>query len=789
MKKIYLLGLLGFGLFGSCSNEELTDGSLPTKGNYTIEATIGDIQTRTSVDENFNVQWNKEDQIGIYGKTSNQNVPFTLIGEGGSANGQFTGTFTNDIPVYGYYPYQQDAKIANKALTMTLPKEYTYTSDSNGPMVATYTDGSLSFKHLCGLLKVTVNYIPATATKFVLTGSSAIAGKASATDITAKNATLALSSTEAEVSKTITVTLAESAITNKEFYFPLPTGTYETLKVSLQNASSEVLYEKTSSNVVITRAGAVNMPMLDASIACLQEIAKSGGTYTLVSDMTGDITISAGKPVIINLNGHTINNKSGDTFTVNNGSTLTINGAGTVDNVTHAKACIYNNGTLILNGGTYTRSEEAENSTSSSGGNSYYNILNHGVMTIESGVTVSSNGAFSSLIDNGYYNYTDTNNERIGYVDGKGHKNPSLTINGGTFDGGINTIKNDDGANLIINNGTFTNTTQATVQNNNVAEIKGGSFTPTSPASHAVESKAYATEYNKGETTISGGTFTGKLYLSNGTGTTNASFNITGGTFSDPNALNYSDDDANITVQLVANTQLEKSIIVGKGTATIDLNNHTLTAANTATTVIGTAKITAITVQDGAKVTIKNGNINGGTSNLFYGVYAYKTADVTLNNVSFGEKTTYAYNGAGKLTASDCTFKGWLSGWNYGGTFTNCTFTIGKAYYPASICYGSTTFTNCKFFKNGIDADTYDDNGSADEDGYYRCNYVVAGCNPATTIDFVTCKFIDASNTETSVSASDHPYHACGWGDGKVANAQIKVDATEITSKCSDSSK
>lgn len=29
-----------------------------------------------------------------------------------------------------------------------------------------------------------------------------------------------------------------------------------------------------------------------------------------------------------------------------------------MDNVSHGKACIYNNGTVILNGGTYIRSKE-----------------------------------------------------------------------------------------------------------------------------------------------------------------------------------------------------------------------------------------------------------------------------------------------------------------------------------------------------------------------------------------------------------------------------------------------
>lgn len=265
MKRIYLLGLLVTGLFSNCSNEDIVDNSQSVKGNYVIDATIGKTGARTAVDAEFNVQWCKADQIGVYGSTS-ANVPFTLIGDGGSASGQFAGTFTDDAPVYAYYPYSSDAAISDKALTMTLPSTYAYTSDSNGPMVATYVDKSLSFKHLCGLLKVTVNKIPETATQFILTGSSAIAGKASVADITVAGAALKLSETDEEVSKTITVSLSEAVANDKDFYFPLPVGTYETLTIALCDKDNNTLYTQTANSVVVARAEAVKMPVLDANV-------------------------------------------------------------------------------------------------------------------------------------------------------------------------------------------------------------------------------------------------------------------------------------------------------------------------------------------------------------------------------------------------------------------------------------------------------------------------------------------------------------------------------------------
>lgn len=521
----------------------------------------------------------------------------------------------------------------------------------------------------------------------------------------------------------------------------------------------------------------------------LAATAVNGGTYTLETDLTGDFVVSATKPVIIELNGHKITNKSGDTFTVNMGSTLTINGNGTVDNVTHGKACIYNNGTVTLDGGEYTRSKETGASTTVSGGNSYYNILNHGVMTINAGVKVISSGAYSSLIANGYYSYIpksgETPDARGNYISETNHANPSLTINGGTFSGGINTIKNDDGANLTIANGTFTNTTQATVQNNHIATISGGTFTPKGIATHVVESRYGDAIYDLGQTTINGGTFNGQLYLSG----ESPSLTISGGTFSDPHALDYLSSGATVDVCLLADTELAKSVVMTKGTATFDLQKHTLTAAADAK-VSGTSYSgnVAIAVKDSAKLTVENGSIGNSSNGLLYGVYAFGTGDVTLDNVLFSERITYAYGGAGKLAATGCTFKGWLSGWHHGGTFTNCTFTIGKNWYPATICYGNTTFNICKFFNNGTDADEYDGKGP-DSNGYYRCNYVVAGCNPATTIGFTSCKFMNENGTLTDISKNNHPYHACGgWGDGKTPDANITVDGNVVTTKCSKAS-
>ena len=286
----------------------------------------------------------------------------------------------------------------------------------------------------------------------------------------------------------------------------------------------------------VAKIGETTYSTLQTAIAA----ATAGETTTveLLANTTEDITIPRGKKVILNLNGKTLTNSSSDTITVANGAELTIEGAGTVDNVTHGKAAIFNNGIAVLNGGTYDRSAEAGTSTSESGKNSYYTIVNHGTMTINEAAKVQTaggnteKGKYSSLVENGYYNYS-SKEPGSGYVEGTNQEKPTLTINGGTFLGGLNTIKNDDGGMITIEDGNFSNFYQALVQNHNIATIEGGTFTAaegSGQTTYGVYNCGCAANYDIGTLTISGGTFTADYALGE-VSTQAANITISGGIF------------------------------------------------------------------------------------------------------------------------------------------------------------------------------------------------------------------------------------------------------------------
>lgn len=286
----------------------------------------------------------------------------------------------------------------------------------------------------------------------------------------------------------------------------------------------------------------------DKVYASLQAAINEGGEVTLLKSIKESVTVPADKTVILNLNNCTLENLEGQhTITVSLSGSLTIEGHGTVDNISHAKAAVYNNGTIVLSGGTFTRSKENGTTATENGGNSFYNIVNHGIMTIKEGVSVSQSGGYSSMIENGYYNYSNE------HQDGTNASEPSLTINGGNFSGGLNTVKNDDNGKLTINGGTFTNSKQAVVLNWNEAEINGGTLDG-SQASHAVILNGGGNNtINKGKLSITGGSFDGGTKpvlaaMNNDPSYLNKNnISVTNGTFSDQSVKDFIPEGSQLT--------------------------------------------------------------------------------------------------------------------------------------------------------------------------------------------------------------------------------------------------
>lgn len=336
-------------------------------------------------------------------------------------------------------------------------------------------------------------------------------------------------------------------------------------------------------------AGTQEKPTVVNDADELKAAVKASGYIKLNANITASIEIT--NEVHLDLNGKTLTNEADKpTITVANGGSLTVDGSGTVDNVSHAKPAVLNQqgGTVVLSGGSYTRSKEDSEK------NSFYNLQNLGTMTINSGVSVTADGHYSSLVANGWYNGSQNTAKQ----------EANLTITGGNFSGGLNTIKNDDWGVLEISGGNFSNTTQATVMNWNKATVSGGTFTS--------EADVFANGFindssDKGELTITSGNFTageGKsVVMITGSATNGGKIDISNATMT--GNLNLS-KAAEVTI---SGTTIDGDITTVSGANVAIKDNSTVTGE-----VTGAGKVTVSTdstVGDGQTEThpfVTNGN-------------------------------------------------------------------------------------------------------------------------------------------------------------------------------------
>ena len=251
----------------------------------------------------------------------------------------------------------------------------------------------------------------------------------------------------------VTVTFAEDFVGTVEGKIVYDSNNAETHKLTIKGNGTFGKIEST--NETVAKDGISVKSGTFTSVDVLDYLSEGADVKIELSEnVEGSIVIPTNTKVNLDLNGKTITNTAGQHTITNNGE-LTITGEGTVDNVSHAKGALVNNGTATIKSGTFTRSKEAGSSPTVSGGNSWYVIQNKqgGMMTFDGG-NVESTGKFSSLVDN--YG--------------------TMTINDGTFSNGFIAIKSEEDTTLDINGGTITGAQSVQTYGNTTidgGELKG----------------------------------------------------------------------------------------------------------------------------------------------------------------------------------------------------------------------------------------------------------------------------------------------------------------------------
>lgn len=380
----------------------------------------------------------------------------------------------------------------------------------------------------------------------------------------------------------------------------------------------------------VAEVGGVKYETVNAAIAA----ANNGDTVTLLSDTTEDVLIN--KSITLDLGGKTLTN------TGVGKATISI----TVNNVT------VKNGNVI-------------------GGASYYNIeVKKGASATLEGVTATAGNTGSSMVDNW----------------------GTLTIKSGSYTGGLNTVKSEEGSKLTITGGKFVSdyapkyNITGTILVYGDTIITGGEFIQNSTSTAARVVVTGIVEGYTAKTVITGGNFTtkssGAIFHGLGKATWD-NFEVSGGTFNKSISAGFCADgyiptknadgtygvkkgkyvaavgsknyetlaDAirlaakGKTVKLLEDIEVNSTLSIAKNLI-IDLNGKTLT---------GKTGSYMFNIADTASVTFENGTINVADNYGAMNVYG----QLSLQNVNIEgaaiERPLLLINGNANVTVDKAT--------------------------------------------------------------------------------------------------------------------------------------
>ena len=378
------------------------------------------------------------------------------------------------------------------------------------------------------------------------------------------------------------------------------------------------------------------------------DAAQDGETVTLLADATEDATISAGKNITLDLGGKTLTNTNTGkaTLTIAKGATAAVK-----------------NGNVI-------------------GGTSFYTIQNNGTATLED-VTATAGNTGSSMIDN--YG--------------------TLTITSGTYTGGLDTIKNEPNAKLIITGGAFALTKGASkgftgvVFNYGDLTISGGEFIQSDKSAPYGQAQVIHTDKSGSvvpSTVISGGTFKNlcskdAAWTVRETNAANGATKVSGGAFNKsvkdyycaegfiPTSTKDADGNYGVkegsyvaqigskkyetladairlaskgkTITLLTDVEQNTQLTIGKS-ITLDLNGKTI--KNTVD-IWGEKSNAILSITNGAKVTITGNGTIDAKENDCYTINVVK-GDLTIESGTFYGNVSVVQVEEGTLSVKGGTF-------------------------------------------------------------------------------------------------------------------------------------
>lgn len=225
---------------------------------YVLEVSIDEPATKSGVGEYGAFYWTSGDQLALY-TTEKQFRTLKLKEGAGLSTATFAGTLNEtEYPAeVAVFPASIVASYNDGKLEVVLPEKYDYNDDyaiGNPPMIAALgNDNGVMFKHLCAMLRFTIDQVPAGATSVRLSSKgSKLAG--SFTFSFAENSALARKESDSGTSLAVGFRALDYPKT-MVFSFPVPVGTYDNMTIEILDADKKTLWSREMSGSRTFTAG------------------------------------------------------------------------------------------------------------------------------------------------------------------------------------------------------------------------------------------------------------------------------------------------------------------------------------------------------------------------------------------------------------------------------------------------------------------------------------------------------------------------------------------------------
>lgn len=353
--------------------------------------------------------------------------------------------------------------------------------------------------------------------------------------------------------------------------------------IARQGADEGTAAPQEQTGSAVAKIGAEGYETLQAAV----DAAKDGDTIALVNDITLDSQIVIQKSISLDLNGKTIKRDGGYILDIY-GNVRISNGTITLTSAPKTTAAVWVNNTASL--------EIEKDATVNAPSNSYAiaydgsctaaNVTLKGSLKggngiavlgtiVESKNTLHVDGAKIEVDDHAIYqagsastDFSINNSTIIGGSTGIEVRAGKLAVSNCDIEGNGTELKVGPNGNGATTDGAAIAIAQHTTKQAISVEINGGSVSGKYAIYESNPEQNSAEDVGKISLEVNSGNLNGKIYSEDLTGF------ISGGTFSDFSALDYTTSDSNVVVRPNEDITLSKSVVLRKGeTVTVDLGD------------------------------------------------------------------------------------------------------------------------------------------------------------------------------------------------------------------------